>query len=157
MKSSITFKKHFFQAIPLLITALVIPFSLYMKGLNLTVLFIALGLYSLSFFPAAILHLRYFYLNKTVFLGDRKYSMTSNGKTLLTSKNEIDNIIIFMPFSAYYKKIRYFPAGSYFYGVLTLVNGDKVVITTLLDPELEWLKSLLPDKMELRVKFFCWY
>jgi hypothetical protein len=157
-------RNHFLQIWPVfiyMIAFIAMPFYFMnrYKGETLDLIYsLGIGVLFVLIIPMLVLHIRYYTLNRNVTIELSSKSLFSINHLKITkriNKTDIKTINIYMSYSAYYHGLRVLPMDNYFYGFITLSSGEEILITTLLDPELLWLKHLSPEKVMVHRSLFC--
>ncbi|KPV95141.1 hypothetical protein AN214_02793 [Pseudoalteromonas sp. P1-9] len=102
----------------------------------------------IALIPQLILHLRYSSVNKNhqIVQDKRLISISSKDLKHVFSWDDIDSVDLYLPTSQYFSGSRIVPSENYSFGIIQ-VKGmkGKVIITSLLDTELLWLRWLKPS------------
>lgn len=107
--------------------------------------------------PQAILHLRYWYVNKNYRIEQMgtSISIVANSTSHNFYWEEIETIHLYLPTSQFFAGARYIPSENYSYGKLVLKGlQEEIVITSLLDEDLLWLGRLKPSVIERHWRLF---
>ncbi|TKB45165.1 hypothetical protein [Thalassotalea mangrovi] len=114
--------------------------------------------FAVAFIPQLILHARYSIINHAFRVKQVGTSISISSKTLTRSFNwdDIEKIDIYAPSSIFFGFIRFIPSENYLYGKIR-IKGEKqeVIITSLLDQELLWLRWLKPSVTERHWRMIC--
>lgn len=107
-----------------------------------------------------MLHLNYFLVNKRdVFSYDfdkQTFSYSHGDKTISFLIDEINNINHYKSFAFHKKNIQLLSWDSYHHFVISLNNGDKVTLTSLLLGEKNKEILFPPDKVRNKLNLFRW-
>lgn len=120
----------------------------------LQICFIVLALQAL---PVLFLHIYYWYVNRgmTVKTLGRKVVVQSPKGELVFDITEIKVIELKVTISHANGGFKILPSENYMLGRIELKSGQKVVVTTLLDYGLIWLKGLRSDLTSEKVRPLC--
>jgi len=109
--------------------------------------------------PEIILFRRYFEINKDTRIEltpARKYKVTDKIYTWNFSAEDVKSISVFQPAAITYGGVRLFPCANYCFGRIELKSSEEsLIVTSLLDFDLVWLKSISPEKISIKHRFFC--
>ena len=110
-----------------------------------------------TFIPQLVLHLRYWQVSKDMVVNQNGYEIEINiGKKVLAFEiSSITSIDIYLTTSQYFSGKRIIPSENYTYGTITNSNGERFVITGLIDEELFWIRQLKPSITNLHWRFLC--
>lgn len=108
--------------------------------------------------PAIYLHLEYYFKNKNEIVEIRESKIVVTKKTVVTTYqiNEIDKVILFKARNLDKKKIQFAAMESYYYLKLITKKGEEIILTCLLDPNIDELIKKLPGLVITRKRMpFC--
>jgi len=122
------------------------------------ILFFAI-FFSLQFIPLLALHLNYYVINKgdTLKLNpeNRELVFTHINKDIIFSLDDIDRFIVYKSFALKFKNVYLFAFDAYNHAVITLNNGNKIVITSLLTGG-EFAFPIPEEKITLKANYYRW-
>ena len=164
-KYQLNFKSHLREGwqigLLLIIVSLYPAYFYYRFGIDSVEFSIkaAIVVFLIVFIPHAIIHFRYYYIN-------REGTLTFNKKKKTISYKDASRNLTF-PISSIksvstvktraqtnHAALRWFPWDSYAYSVFLLDDGNEIIITTLLVSELYWPLKLPNEKIESEI--YCW-
>ena len=106
--------------------------------------------------PAIFIHIRYYLLNKDDIINydfhNRLISIKHKGETATFSLDDIDHIERFMSFNLFAGRAPVMPFDEYNHSVISLKNGKKFIITSLLVPNLNL--PLESEKITIKESFY---
>jgi hypothetical protein len=158
MKIKITFSKHLrVFSFHILSTILALICLMYYKFEEIPLLVFGI-IWVLYTIPALYLHFEYLFYNS-----GQQFDLNQNGLTIYYKgeekhyKKEIFEslTIIMMPSKYLGSSIQYLAIESYHYAILKLKNGEKIIITCLLSPDVEKAISILNFPYQRKKNLFC--
>lgn len=110
------------------------------EGVDADLIVFFLIFFLINLLPAFYLHTQYYFCNR-----NEKYQLTDglitqlkNGKKHFYKRDEIQNIIIYMPPSVYKgSNLHFLAIEGYSYARIMIKNNESLVLTCLLAPQLE--------------------
>lgn len=141
-----------FLAIPFLIKIQYGDESITALALN-----ISLWILIVSIIPAVALHIYYLGLNANTIIEQKGSEITviRSGEKLAFDLSEIDRINIKLSVSASFGGVPFIPSENYFIGSIVLADKSTIKVTSLLDINLHWLRSLIPEKTSYSTRPLC--
>lgn len=150
---------HFWPTFVYILVVLVIVFLFYKPVDNdLSYRYVFLGFFSLII-PQIILHTRYWFLSRGIELiinsDECLITYKTSNKNITLRNSDIEHIKTPRTYHLNESKISLFTWDIYCYSIITLYNGEKLLITSLILPAMEW-PLFLKQKEVAENCFFCW-
>lgn len=158
IKSHVT---QIWDALVLLVCFLAVPFYIKHKHGD-EYFYLSVTIFMAIFLVYLIIRLIFQYrchvVNKNIKINPEKggFELTAGSLRKTIKNDDIKLINLVMPKPIINNGWRILPTDSYAYAVVSLKDGSKIVVTSLLDPELYWTRNLLKEKQDLTCKLFCW-
>lgn len=132
-------------------------YALDVEDLRVSVL-VAAALFSLVFIPHVLIHVRYSIVSRRSSIEFRADSnviiFRSNGTTKLISEDDIQSVDMVLPRSLARNEIAAYPWQLYGYAILNLTSGEKLLVTSLLVPELAFPFEF--RNLNTQEGLYCW-
>ncbi len=109
--------------------------------------------------PLLALHLNYYSVNKRDILTfnpiNREINFSHYDKDVTFDLDDIDHIIVYKSYALKFKAIQFFSFDDYNHAVISINNGNKIVITSLLTGG-EFAFPVPKDKVIIKANFYRW-
>ena len=106
---------------------------------------------------ALLIHIRYYFNDKStkVTITKDDVLVNKNNDSISFNLADVKEYTVYQTLSVRYGGVRFIPTENYNFCNILLNNGEKIKLTTLIDPDFQVLSNLLSEKATLKLRPLC--